>query len=440
MDQDNGSSPQQPPKKPPDVNLVARLDAQQHDPRDESPRFFFSSAQWTADGTTVVMQSSENAVSSVVLPADLLDSSDGELQLEAEHTTRLPEPTQAVAVAPYFSLAEPLTQSYLVGCRDHPLHLYHAFPSQSNPAPLATYKLVRAETEQFLTPASLLWSSPGSHFLCGSANRLDYFDVSRPGSEGPVLTLPTIPSKRHVAKGGGVGMKGTVAALAASPVDGCHGSLLAAGTRSRWMGLYDPQRSKDSIANWSVAAAGADLDLDLTGQGIVQVVWTPCGRYLVVNERKSNHLLVYDIRGTGKLLSALCGREATTQQRLTCDTYQGQGETGSEVWAGTQNGSVVVWEDVGTRAGVMEPSWSWGAHRSPVGSTALHGCGSVVATCSGAWEHAPDGVLEDFGMGRRVLDGGVRAQGSSLKVWSMDAQADASARPCLTECEGVSGI
>ncbi|RDA95072.1 hypothetical protein CP533_2137 [Ophiocordyceps camponoti-saundersi (nom. inval.)] len=415
MEQDDGDEASRPSK----VRLVASLTPTADDaPSSTKPQdAFFSSAQWTGDGTTVMVQSSDNTVSSVVLPADILESLDDEAEIRPQASTRLPEPSQAIAVAPFFSLADPMTQTFLAGCRDHPLHLYHAFPSQrSSSTPLATYKLIRAETEQFLTPASILWPSPGSHFLCGSANRLDYFDLSRPGSDGPVLTLATIPSKRHIAKGGGVGMKGTVSALASEP--DCP---VAAGTRNRWMGLYDIQRSKDAIANWSIADAGRDLGLHDAGQGIVQLVWTPCGRYLVINERKSSALLVYDIRGTRRLLGALCGREATTQQRLACDVYQGQ--DGFEVWAGLQNGSVAVWEGVGKDDGLVQPSWTWAAHQSPVGSTTLHGCGSVIATCSGAWEHASDGALEDFGGGQQVAGGTTTMPETSLKIWSMDVSS-----------------
>ncbi|RDA84120.1 hypothetical protein CP532_0110 [Ophiocordyceps camponoti-leonardi (nom. inval.)] len=406
----------QEPSRPSKVRLVASLTPTEDDaPESINPQHaFFSSAQWTGDGTTVVVQSSDNTVSSVVLPADVLENSEKEAQLQPQAKTTLPEPSQAIAVAPFFSLADPVTQTFLAGCRDHPLHLYPAFPSRLDAStPLATYKLYRADTEQFLTPASILWPSPGSHFLCGSANRLDYFDLSRPGPDGPVLTLPTIPSKRHIAKGGGVGMKGTVSALASG-----SDCLVAAGTRNRWMGLYDPQRSKDAVANWSIAYAGRDLGLSDMGQGIVQLVWTPCGRYLIINERNSSALLVYDIRGTGRLLSALCGREATTQQRLTCDVYQSQ--DGVEVWAGSQDGSVAVWEGVGEKDGLARPSWTWAAHRSPVGSTMLHGCGSVIATCSGAWDHASDGAVEDFGEGQQVIGGGVTLPETSLRIWTMD--------------------
>ncbi|POR35575.1 Guanine nucleotide-binding protein negative regulator 1 [Tolypocladium paradoxum] len=419
-------------QKQPEMKLLAHRPARSEAPLPpldddlqsaEAPRPFYSSAQWTADGTTIIVGASDNSVSSFVLPADLLQSADEDRRLEPQATTRLPEPTQAIAAAPFFSLAEASSQTYLVGCRDHPLHLYHVFAQDEHPNPVGAYRLVRKETEEYITPASLIWQYPGTHFLCGSANRLDYFDVSRHGSDGPVLTVPTIPSRRHISKGSGVGMKGTVAALGASPYDANGGSIVAAGTRTRWMGLYDLQRTDKVVANWSIShARDAEFDADLVGQGIVQVVWSPCGRYLVVNERHASSLLVYDIRGPGQLLSALSGRKSTTQQRLACDVFQGDmsGNTGFEVWAGTEDGSVLVWEDVGMHYGAAQPSWDWKAHDSPVGSVVLHSCGSVAATCSGGWEHAPDGVIDDdVGTGRGAYGGSRTLDESSLKVWSI---------------------
>ena len=417
-------------REAPEMKLLAHRPAR---PRDDDalqsrgePRLFYSSAQWTADGTTIIARGSDNTVSSFVLPADLLQSTEGVRQLEPQANTRLPEPTQTIVPAPFFSLGEASSQTYLVGCRDHPLHIYHVFPRDECASPLGSYKLVRHETEEFITPSSLIWEHPGTHFLCGSANRLDYFDVTRHGSDGPLLTVPTIPSKRHISKGSGVGMKGTVAALAASPHDANGGSIVAAGTWTRWMGLYDIQRTDKVVANWSVSHAGdAEFDTDLHGQGIVQVTWSPCGRYLVVNERHSSSLLVYDIRGSGQLLSALSGRRSTTQQKLTCDVFQGDvsGTSGFEVWAGSEDGTVVVWEDVGMQYGAARSSWDWKPHDSPVGSTALHSCGSVVATCSGGWQHAADHAIGAHVEAGREADLGVTTlDESSLKVWSIGAQ------------------
>lgn len=395
-------------------------------PTTQSQRFY-TSAQWTADGTSILAVSSDQTVASFILPTDLLQPAGEPRHLARQASIKLPEPTQTLAGAPYFSLANPASQTFLVGCRDHPLHLYHAFPQLDDAdtaedvasRPLYTYKLIRMESEQYISPASLLWEYPGTHFICGSANRIDLFDASGHCADGPTLTIPTIPSRRHISKGSGVGMKGTVAALAASPPADAsgHGSILAAGTWTRWMGTYDIHRTDRVVANWSIADADEKaFRISLGGQGIVQTAWSPCGRYLVVNERQADGLLVYDIRGTGQLLAVLNGRRATTQQRLHFDVFPG--ETGFEVWAGTQDGSVAVWEEVGMRNDIVEPSWTWKAHESPVGSTIVHSSGSVAATCSGGWGYPresrePHEAGDEESHQRRIFDE------SSLRIWSI---------------------
>ena len=386
------------------------------------PPSFFTSAQWTADGTSVVVASSDQTVHAFVLPDDLLADDDGAGEtrsLTPQGTTKLPEPTQTVTPAPYFSLGDPSTQTFLAACRDHPIHMYQAFPDEGRAAPLCTYKLIRKETEAYITPSSLIWQYPGTHFLCGSANRLDLFDVSGHAADGPVTTIPTIPSRRHISKGSGIGMKGTVSALGASHPGGDGSSLIAAGTWTRWLGLYDLYRTDKTVANWSIAQVVAEAPgKDLGGQGIVQTIWSPCGRYLIVNERHSNGLLVYDVRVTGQLLSILRGRQADTQQRLHCDVFQGEGP-GFEVWAGGQDGVVCVWEDVGLHGDLeARPSWDWRAHGSPVGSTALHSSGSVVATCSGGWEHSRSYDADDEAATRVGTD---VLEESSLKLWCVEA-------------------
>jgi hypothetical protein len=283
------------------------------------------------------------------------------------------------------------------------------------------YKLIRKETEQYITPSSLIWKYPGTHFVCGSANRIDLFDVSRPGNDGPLLTLPTIPSRRHLSKGGGVGMKGTVSALSASSADADGSSIIAAGTWTRWLGLYDFWRTDKVIANWSIAGAHKDVSSTdarhTAGRGIAQTLWSPCGRYLVINERNAEGLLVYDIRVTGQLLSILTGRKANTQQRLHCDVFTGE-DGGFEVWAGSQGGTVHAWTGVGLHSEYgAAPSWDWQGHESPVGSTVMHQSGSVVATCAGGWEHSA--VYESDGEPTRNMAQSTILEESSLKVWSI---------------------
>ncbi|KAK4134508.1 hypothetical protein BT67DRAFT_496073 [Trichocladium antarcticum] len=373
----------------PDGSLPAKRNAaHNHDA-------FFKSVQWSADGTTLFTSSSSNRICAFVLPETLLDPRPSPMTLAPHSTLALPEPTSAIAPCPYFALDHPATQTLLTASKDHPIHLHHAFPPPSpsarQPPPLASFNLIKPETEAYLPIASLLWPAPGTHFVAGTANLVAVFDVSRPDAlrAAPLLSIPTIPSTRHLAKGGGVGMRGTVSALAAQPAAGGAAGgegwgVVAAGTWTRNLGVYDLARAGACVATWSVAGAAA---AGRGGKGVVQTVWSPCGRYLVVNERGATGLLVYDLQGTHRLLACLEGRDGTTNQRLSCDVFPGSGSVGGfEVWAGTKDGGVVVWEGVGNQEGVVRPSWDWQGHNAAVGSTALHMSGSVVATCSGSWE------------------------------------------------------
>jgi len=226
--------------------------------------------------------------------------------------------------------------------------MFSALSSSSSPsappAPLASYPLIKPETEAYQTPTAVLWPQPGTHFLTGTANLVSVFDVRRTG-EGPAHRIATIPSARHVRKGSGVGMRGTVSALAAQPPDL---ALVAAGTWTRWVGLYDLARSASCAATWSIAGAAAAVSSAAgndSGRGILQALWSPCGRYLVLNERKASGLLVYDVRVTGKVLCFLAGRPGDTNQRLSADVFPSAGGGGEglfEVWAGARDGLVVV--------------------------------------------------------------------------------------------------
>jgi len=157
-------------------------------------------------------------------------------------------------------------------------------------------------------------------------------------------------------KGGGVGMRGIVSAMGMQREEG---GMLAAGTWTRWVGLYDANGMGGTVAQWSVAEA-ADEHAGVGGAGVSQVVWSACGRYLCVIERKSGGILVYDVRVSGKVVAWLEGREAWTNQRLGVDIFET--EKGMEVWAGGIDGIVRVWEGVGQIEGPMEKTWEWKAH------------------------------------------------------------------------------
>ncbi|KAI0889753.1 uncharacterized protein GGS22DRAFT_3689 [Annulohypoxylon maeteangense] len=425
---------------------------------------YFENAQWTADGTTLLTSSSTNLISGYIVPEDLLSpNANHPLPLNPQAYIQLSEPSAVLSSAPYFHLSSPWTQQILVSSRDHPLQLFYLTPTPTptptttptHCPPSASYPLTKHRSETFLTATSLIWPAPGTHFIAGTRSLLAKYDLSRPNSE-PILRVKTIPSERHLSKGNGVGMRGVVSSLSAQPADASNASLVAAGTWTRWIGLYDFAGADGSCAaTWSISRAGTD-EAKVGGDGVTQTLWSPCGRYLLVSERKSTGILVYDVRVTGKLLGWLAGREASGNQRMTADVFPGRERSGGfEVWSGTTEGMVRVWEGVGGREGAHEPGWGWeaAAGRSTVGSACVHQSGAVVATCSGSWEFPDDddedGEFSQSESSSADSDSDVsrtealwmrrRNKESSLKIWSIlnsgEDEDDEPRRPESDEVE-----
>lgn len=288
-------------------------------------------------------------------PPDLLEERSSPHRLSPYSTLPSAEPTYATAIYPFFSLRDPSTTLFLSSVRDHPIRLTSALA----PTSLATYSLVNPTTEAFITPHSVIYPSSlgGTHFLTGSDSLICLFDVSRPGGDGPVSWMPTIPSKRKQIVGGGVGMKGIISAMAVDPNgDG----ILAAGTYTRHVGLYDSNGSGQLLGTFNIAKTEANRRIG--GRGVTQLLWSPCGRYLYIAERKSNGVLVYDIRVTGQLLGWLEGRKAHTNQRMKVDIVPSGEEGSHEIWAGGTDGFIRLWRNPASTTGGQNPDWEWKVH------------------------------------------------------------------------------
>ncbi|KAE8414035.1 WD40-repeat-containing domain protein [Aspergillus pseudocaelatus] len=350
--------------------------------------------------------SDTNYIKSVEWPPDLLEERPSPHRLSPYSVLASAEPTYATAIYPYYSLQDPSTTLFLSSVRDHPIRL----ASTLAPTLLATYSLIHPTTEAFITPHSIIYpyALGGTHFLTGSDSLICLFDVSRPGNDGPVSWMPTIPSKRKQTVGGGVGMKGIISAMAINPTgDG----ILAAGTFSRQVGLYDSNGTGQSLGTFSIAKT--DASRRIGGRGITQILWSPCGRYLYIAERKSDGVMIYDIRVTGQLLGWLEGRKAITNQRMKVDIVSTNQGISHEIWAGGTDGFMRVWRDPTHTAGGQEPVWEWKIHDDSVSSTVLHPMGNVVATCSGQRHYLDDDDDDDdYSYPTEKLD-------NSMKVWSL---------------------
>ncbi|KAB8342756.1 hypothetical protein FH972_022354 [Carpinus fangiana] len=368
-------------------------------------------------------------------PEDILEADDNPRTLEADTVRPLPEPPHAWVIHPGFSLAD-LQQTWVLSSpRDHPIRLTdvlgpcadtadddNSLFTSSATSVLGSYPLINPLTEAYQIPSSLIFLPDasrlsGSTFLAGATNLLAVFDIARPG-QPPVEVFKTIPSTRKKSKGGGVGMKGIVSALACFDASSGPG-LVAAGTWSRKIGLYSGGRALSQVALWALAddswaSPTSDVNqatgekIDIGGSGVDKVEWSPCGRYLYVFERKSDGGLVYDVRVLGKKLGTLTGRDALTNQRMgvqvvpadlsdefldteipTDDsdhvhTWSSEAGGHHDVYTSSTAGVVNVYRNPHLKAGAINADYSIpGLHGDAIGGLSMHPQFGVLATASG---------------------------------------------------------
>lgn len=315
-----------------------------------------------------------------------------------------PDPIYAFAASPFFSLQDAYSAQILVSKRDHYIDMHNAIWDMSNLSTtiysgptlgpidishrLASYKLIDNLTEEVIAPLSLTYTSDGTHFITGSKNRIDIFDLTY--TDAPVTTLRTIPSTRSKLKDGGRGFKGIITSLAISPAS----TILAAGTRTRYVALYDAEGSGEQITHFPLPGtynrnkinyASGSLD-GLIGNGVTQLKWSPCGYYIYIAERDSDALIIYDVRNYSFALGHCKGRNAMTKQKLGFDIWAlgGGEEAEHEVWAGGIDGSVRVWRNPHRQEGAVMPDEAFDVGVEPVSATMIHSSGSLAILAKGS--------------------------------------------------------
>lgn len=334
---------------------------------------FFKEAQFSPDGTTIVTHNDDGCLRTFVLPPDLLEESRDPHHLAPYSVLQSPTNVQSYALYPGFSLQDLSSTLVLSAPVDQPLRLTNAMDSSFTHA---TYPYIHTKTEAYISPFSLVFHPDGSHFVAGSRGAIAIFDSSRT-SEGPIakhITKPRDPKMAATSmRDGGLMMS----------LDISSTGLLAAGSSERTVGIFSSSGHGSCQTAFSVAPPRGDPEASTyRGTGITSLSWTPDGTYLLVGERQSDGIHVYDVRNRLKRLAWLAGRDALTTQRLGFSTVPTQ--SGLEVWAGGVDGVVRMWRNPGQLEGVQQPNGELkGMHDDSVTSAVWHPGGAVMATCSG---------------------------------------------------------
>lgn len=394
-------------------------------------------AQLSPDGSCI-FTSDYNRVFSVYPISSDIFSQPSSQSLTPYASFRSPNPIWAFAVNPLFNLQDASSTTTLISRRDSYITLHNALwdVSQSytdidnttpptSPInisqPLASYKFINNLTEAVTAPISLAYTHTGTHFFGGSQDKIAVFDMHE--TNKPIHVIPTIPSRRSKLKGGGRGFKGHISALSLSPSSpSSRDGILAAGSRTRHIGLYDAV-SGTEITGFALPGTASGVRSrtsehlqHLMGDGVTALRWSPCANYLYVAERNANALLIYDVRCFSLALGYCVGRKALTKQKLGFDVwhagaaapYQVDGVS-HEVWAGGTDGKMRVWKDAYAKEGAVQPDevLTVGAQDDePVVASLLHSSGSLAVAASGVVRVA--GQQDDDGRGVQRGGGGVR--------------------------------
>lgn len=310
--------------------------AQKHVDYDNHRSNLFRHAKFSADGTTIITQNDDHCLRTFLLPTDLLDGRDEPHMLEPYSHFQSGTNLQSYAIYPRFDLQDLQTTLVLSASSQVPITLRNALHYDTI---YGSYPFVNTLNEEHRTPRSLAFTSSGDHFIAGSWNVIAAFDLSRPGEEA--ISRCTLKSSKNATQVGTMSLsrKGWISAMSASS-DG----MFAIGTTEREIALFEDDGLGRCTSSFSLQK--------YEGTGITGLRWSPCGRYLLVAERSSDDVQVFDIRGASKELSRLTGRAAKSNQILDMDVISNDG---FEVWAGGTDGRVRIWTNPGSREGLHEP-------------------------------------------------------------------------------------
>ncbi|KAF9740647.1 hypothetical protein PMIN06_000370 [Paraphaeosphaeria minitans] len=374
-----------------------------------------SDAQLSPDGTCIFTANYSRNFSVYPFPSSI------DVNKEQQSLTRYAQfsssdPIWALTVNPYFDLNDRNTTTVLVSRRDQYIGLHNALwdvsktvdvvpqPDRTGPvdisSKLASYKLVDKLTEAVTAPTSLAWSPCGAYFYAGHKNQIAVFDLAY--TDDPITNIRTIPSARNKLKGGGWGFKGDVTALAASTRSG---NVLAAGTRTRYVGLYDVVSSRETthfLLPGMINCQRSDNQKlqDFIGEGITQLEWSPDGTYLYVAERSSDALLIYDVRKFGLALAHCVGRKAHTRQKMGFDVWaQGDAGENHEIWAGGTDGCVRVWKYPYLKEGAVEADEVISVGEDPISNVRVHPYGHAAAVAQGRYKVGGEGEMKGIRRG-----------------------------------------
>ncbi|KAG0140721.1 hypothetical protein CROQUDRAFT_664803 [Cronartium quercuum f. sp. fusiforme G11] len=328
------------------------------------PHNLLRCAKWSSDGSTILTEAEDRVIrlfnnhSSKDLDKFVPSTDSSEKHSHTKDWKPFQEIEAADAVLstcwfPFSRFDDPARYCFAMAVKDHPIHLLDAADGRLR----ASYPIVN-HREQMVAPRSMLFSHDGMSLYASHECAIDIFDISRPGNPGE--RYKTLPSRQSRD-----GQKGIISTLAADPT---RNGLLAAGSFSGQIGIYDTMTSELSPQMIFHSAEAT---------GITQVKFHLLNdRVLFSASRKSNLIKCWDLRYVATTFHTFY-RPGQTNQRLNFDIDY----TGVNLATGAQDGKIRVYklDTLDT-----EPALKLLLHSDVIGSVAFNPADYSIVSCSGS--------------------------------------------------------
>lgn len=171
---------------------------------------------------------------------------------------------------PFVASTDPISQCFIVSSRDKPVQLYGVQDD------LRCNYCVVNHLDELASATCVGFNLTGDKIFCGSTRLLTSFDIDVPGRNGSSVTTS---ETRHDP----LGQRGIMSCISFNPD---RSQTFAVGTYA------------NSVAIYTEADLECVLELKDLGVGVTHVEWSPCGNYLWIGGRKSDHIACWDVRNT----------------------------------------------------------------------------------------------------------------------------------------------
>ncbi|KAF2460992.1 hypothetical protein BDY21DRAFT_376786, partial [Lineolata rhizophorae] len=252
----------------------------------------FISLQWTSSGAFLLSANADNILRTFAFPTDnLMSKSCGFLRPMAAH----PFPQNMYAIAACSWTEDHATA--VVSVADIPLQLIDFYPDGSTKI-VGSFVMWRLPGEDLLKAYSLAWDSDRNYLIAGLKSCVAIADPADPQAKPTYIR--TCPMRKARGYSPSV-VHGLVHALSSCPTER---NVFAIGTTGRGLALAD-RRQRDLAT--AVKVVDDPLNWGITGNGITSINWDSHGQYLLVSERHSDGIQLWDLRYQGRCLAYLQG-------------------------------------------------------------------------------------------------------------------------------------